>query len=72
MSVSEYRTQLMQLLRFIEGEFPTERMFKGRFENGLRDNIKIQLAIIPMNTVSECAEIAMDFESRLDEAKSRS
>ena len=28
MSVSEYRTQFMQLLRFAEGEFPTEKMLK--------------------------------------------
>ena len=61
----------MQLLRFVKGEFPTERMLKRRFENGLWDNIKIQLAIVPMNTIAKCDELDMAFERRLDEARSK-
>ena len=72
MHVSEYRTQFMQLLRFAKGEFPSEKMLKRRFENGLRDNIKIQLVVVPTNTVAECVGLAMEFERMLNEVRARS
>ena len=62
MLVTEYCIRFTQLLRFAKDAFPSEEMVKNRFENGLRNNIKVQLSTVHTTSVAECAELAMAFE----------
>ena len=40
---------------------------KNWFENVLRKNIKVQLSTIHTTTIAKCAELAMAFESRVQD-----
>ena len=71
MMVSEYRTKFLQLLRFAKGIFLEEGMMKTKFKNMLRENIKVQISMIQTHTVAECANLAMQFERRVDEIRER-
>ena len=71
MSVSEYRTKFLQLLRFAKGIFLEESMLKRKFENGMRDNIRVQMSMNQTHTVVECADLAMRFERHVNEIRER-
>ena len=46
MSVSEYRTKFLQLLRFAKGMFQEEGTLQKKFEYGLWDDIRVQMSMI--------------------------
>ena len=57
MTIFEYHTGFIQLLRYVIAIFPNEGMIKERFEDELCNNIRVQMTTITTHIMNECAEI---------------